>query len=108
MFCDHCNQEFIHFDRGEYYSCMNCGQHVFKMVVLTIPNIPPPERKYNMKQNKLGQLTMANVSLYLDEIKGMRKKKQSWYSIAKDLTAKTGHSMHMRTVQKYYERLCRV
>lgn len=71
-----------------------------------MPNIPPPERNYNTNQNKLGIQTMANVSKHLDDITVLRKQKMSWFAIAKLLTAETGHSMHPRTVQKYYERVC--
>lgn len=106
MTCPHCNQTRPHIDRGEYYSCFNCGHHQFKEEMVAMPDIPPPERKYNMNQNKLGQLTMQNVVNNLAEIKAMRKKKMSWFAVAKELTAKTAHSMHPRTVQKYYERAC--
>lgn len=104
MTCDHCKQDRVFFDHNEYLTCSNCGHHRMKIVYVAMPNIPSPDRRYNQNQNKLGQLTMQKVVENLAEIKTLLKNRKSWFAITEHLTEKTGHRMHMRTVEKYYGR----
>lgn len=100
MFCEHCKQDRIHFDHNEYFSCTNCGQHVFKEFVLVMRDIPPAKQRTCNGGTKLGEKTRALCKANYDEITRRIVAGSSWRSVHQWLLTLTDHSFAVETLRK--------